>query len=173
MGIFDFFKRKKVPLERDIPVKPPMTTNNLFSENLGNEWLYRDYEKTEKYFLDQESINIGNTYSLHFTYNKLIKFYYKHRNDKVDAIDKCIYVCQKDIDLMPDFIEIWKKENPTYNFLPSIPSFKHLAIIYDQQGKFDEAIQVCEKALSFRLDDGTKGGYASRIQKIKKKAGIA
>lgn len=56
-----------------------------------------------------------------------------------------------------------------YTFDIWIPSFHRLAIIYEKQAKYDKAIKVCELALKYGLIDGTKAGFAGRIQKLKKK----
>ena len=40
----------------------------------------------------------------------------------------------------------------------------------EKQGKFIEAIELCNIAIKLGyIDDGTKGGYSSRIERIKKK----
>jgi hypothetical protein len=54
-------------------------------------------------------------------------------------------------------------------FLPQVPTFQNLANLLAEDGKFDEAIAVCETAISYALTDGTKGGFAERIQRIRKK----
>lgn len=56
--------------------------------------------------------------------------------------------------------------------ITSIP-YKKLAIIYEKEGNYSQAIQLCEEALSFGFtDDGTKGGMEGRLAKLKKKAGL-
>lgn len=51
--------------------------------------------------------------------------------------------------------------------------YKKLAIIYEKEGNYSQAIQLCEEALSFGFtDDGTKGGMEGRLAKLKKKAGL-
>src|SRR5699024_1146582 len=106
--------------------------------------------------------------------------YYKHRN-KEDMLNKCIEACKKDIDLYPiskdayikndinmlkQSRDIWDINSKDYNKYqkmiddytydsPRIPSFQRLAIIYDRLGKFEKAIEVCELAMYYDLDDGT------------------
>lgn len=53
--------------------------------------------------------------------------------------------------------------------LPVVPTFQFLATALTEDGKFDEAIEVCELALQYGLIDGTKSGFEGRISRIKKK----
>jgi len=55
-------------------------------------------------------------------------------------------------------------------FLPRVPTFQNLATLLTEDGKYDEAIAVCEAAITHELSDGTKGGFGERIQRILKKA---
>jgi hypothetical protein len=54
-------------------------------------------------------------------------------------------------------------------FMPSVPTFKYLAIVLTEDGKYEKAIEVCQKAMSYGVNDGTKGGFPARIERIKKK----
>lgn len=57
--------------------------------------------------------------------------------------------------------------------LPRVPSFECLATALAEDGKVEEAVRVCEAAVRYGLDDGTKGGYVGRAARIaKKKSGI-
>jgi hypothetical protein len=49
------------------------------------------------------------------------------------------------------------------------PVFKWLAIAMEEDGKFDEAVSLCRKAMDWKLDDGTKTGFPGRLQRIQKK----
>jgi hypothetical protein len=49
------------------------------------------------------------------------------------------------------------------------PVFKMMAITLDENQDFDEAIDVCQKALQWDLDDGTKTGFKGRMARIRKK----
>jgi len=53
--------------------------------------------------------------------------------------------------------------------LPRVVTFQHYATLLTELQEYEEAIIICEKAISYGLDDGTKGGYKGRIDKIKKK----
>ena len=45
---------------------------------------------------------------------------------------------------------------------------KSLAIVLQEDGKFKEAIALCQKAMELGLDDGTKTGYTGRIERLEK-----
>ena len=56
--------------------------------------------------------------------------------------------------------------------LPSFPTFKRLAIIYEKQKRYDEAIAVCERAIELGfINDGTEGQMPGRIARLMKKKG--
>lgn len=53
--------------------------------------------------------------------------------------------------------------------IPRVTTFQHYSTLLTELEEYEKAIKTCEKAISFGLDDGTKGGYQGRIDKIKKK----
>nr|DAL87918.1 MAG TPA: YbfG [Caudoviricetes sp.] len=143
----------------------------------------------------------GDPSALHFDYLELINYLYKHRKEDPIIMDECIEYCKADIALYPEFRKDYDKQDKKYwidriawykkqgysrdvysdledhikNFKPlniRIPSFQQLAIIYEQQKKFDEAIKICELALKYELKDGTKSGFKGRIARIEKKMGV-
>ncbi|WP_431785699.1 hypothetical protein [Paenibacillus lactis] len=136
---------------------------------MSEQFDWNNYERTELYFLEKAQQNLHDPYELHFVYNGFIKLYFKHRNTALDSEEKLILICQLDIDLFPDFREAWFTQNPTYNFLPRIPSFQKLIQIYERKHRIDEAIVICKLAIHYDLDDGTKGGFTGRLQKLEKK----
>jgi hypothetical protein len=53
--------------------------------------------------------------------------------------------------------------------LPPIPTFKDLAIALEEEKRYDEAVSVCEQAVAFDVEDGTKTGFTGRIERLRKK----
>jgi len=53
--------------------------------------------------------------------------------------------------------------------LPRVPSFQTLATVLAEDGAFEEAIEVCELALGYGLEDGTRSGFEGRITRIRRK----
>jgi tetratricopeptide (TPR) repeat protein len=135
-----------------------------------------------------------NHIDLHFTYNHLIDLCYKRRDEGPKWIERCINYCLEDIKIFPEFKKEYleeekarmlklanspftnKKERKKYlkeaeavTFNLRVPSFQRLAIIYDNQGRYAEAIEICQLALDYGLQDGTKVGFEGRIEKLRKK----
>lgn len=128
----------------------------------------KEYSFAEMVLLKALEVEDGNPTDRHFVYNTLIDLYYKQRDDRDDAIEKCITYCKRDIDSIDAFLTAWMTEYGDEE-PPRIPSFKRLAIIYEQQGHYAEAVDICELAMDRGLDDGTKGGFAGRKQRLQNK----
>ena len=109
-----------------------------------------------------------NPIDRHFAYNELITLLYKQRENRADAIDLCIKYCIEDIQR----IDAFKTANEArfHDGLPLIPSFDRLRIIYEKQGKYREAIQVCSKAIEVEAWDIESGNdqITKLIKKMKK-----
>lgn len=113
----------------------------------------------------------GRARDTHFLYQRIAEITYKKRSD-------------------PQMRELFKKTAAEHiskfkSFIPSIselfmtsegpapissPTFIWLATVFTEDGEYDRAIEVCNKAISLGLHDGTKGDYQGRIEKIMKKA---
>tara|TARA_R110002111_G_scaffold256979_4_gene324804 strand:+ start:8009 stop:8530 length:522 start_codon:yes stop_codon:yes gene_type:complete len=53
--------------------------------------------------------------------------------------------------------------------LPRISTFQQYATVLTEDGNYEKAISVCEKALEYGVHDGTKSGFEGRIARIRKK----
>lgn len=97
-------------------------------------------------------------------------------------IERVIDLCQQDICLEEQFrqyeLEKIKADlDMGYTDQTSMPrklanysSFKRLAIIYEKQQRYEDAIAVCQCAIEAgRLDDGTKGQMPGRMLNLQKK----
>lgn len=62
-----------------------------------------------------------------------------------------------------------RAKNTEFN-LPSYPSFTRLAIIYEKQERYLEAIDICELAERLGLSESNTKKYSDRIQHLTKKA---
>jgi len=122
----------------------------------------KDYAFAETVLLEAVEQDDGSATSTHFAYNELIDVYYKQRDDRDDAIEKCIEYCQKDIGIAAEFVA-------EFGEVPRIPAFKRLAIIYERQDRYEEALTVCDQALNIGTTDGTKGGFEGRKERLRKK----
>lgn len=102
----------------------------------------------------------------HFGYNHLIDLCYKMR-ESGNYLDECIKYCKLDIALFPKLIASF--QNKLGGVPPSIPAFPRLAIIYEKQGKFEEALEICDLAIKYNISDGTKSDFIGRREKLLKK----
>lgn len=171
------FYNDEIPWEDIKPVDVDSPKSNYgykkgafnFLENIG-KWASGngDYLLSEKLLL--KALEVSNNYTeKHAAHNSLIDMYYKQRDENPSALDSCIYYCIKDIEIVDGIEQEWFQHySMREEVKPPIPSFKRLAIIFEKQGKLDEAIEVCERAVKYKLDDGTKGGFEGRIRKLKK-----
>lgn len=150
------------------PVKATSQTSLSYLNGVGSSAINdKNYEFAELVLLKALDTDDNNSQDRHFVYNSLIDLYYKQRDDRDDAIQKCIRYCKEDIESIDVFLDAWMAE---YNEEPPrIPSFKRLAIIYEKQGNYERALEICERAIDQALDDGTKGGFEGRKQRIQNK----
>ena len=78
---------------------------------------------------------------------------------------KAIEACINQIKLSVEAKKLFKKDWGKDSGLPFHSGYTQLAIIYDKQGKFLEAIQVCEQAKT----QGWNGDWEKRITRYDKK----
>lgn len=152
--------------------------------NVGTNAISKDPSFAEMVILKALSANDDNPLNRHFVYNSLINLYYKQREKRSDAIDLCIKYCVEDIKRIEAFKLAYikeyediqnrlisrgqkKLEDKSEVNLPGIPSFDRLRIIYEKQGKFSEAIQICSKAIEVGAWDIEAGN--DQITKLMKK----
>lgn len=144
----------------------------------------------EKSLLDELKKAKGNPIKEHFALISLQDFYYKYRDLDSAYLNSCIQYCIQDITSLKSFVEAYKQEEITrfkrliptitkseiaveekriaeLSFPGNVPAFKRLAIIYEKQGKYSEAIEICDKAICFgQISDGTDGGFKARKEKL-------
>lgn len=96
----------------------------------------------------------------HFLRQNFADFYYK-----IGEYEKCEKLCLDDIADYSKYIR-----SLTYkDGVARVSSFHRLAIIYEKQGKYKEAIEISKQAIKKKQHDGTKKGYEGRIEKLQKK----
>lgn len=115
----------------------------------------------------------GHPIDTHFLYLNIVEFLYKQRNDpqmrilfKNMALEHILV-----FDLLIPVLYYKSGNNEDSMFLlPHVPTFQYLATVYAEDGEFGTAIEVCKRALGYGLEDGTRGGFIGRIERLKKKA---
>lgn len=143
----------------------------------------KKFDEAEKLLLKALEADDDNPIDRHFIYNNLIKLYYKQRNERTDAIEKCIYFCKEDIERLPEFFHHWNiqyppaPDLPKEASLPQCPSIDRLVIIYEKDKEYQKAIDLCKYAIELGLEVtwdlynarcGTNKGYKARIQRLEK-----
>jgi len=141
------------------------TQGELWNEGL-NLLLNREYKKAEKCLLKALKTKDDTLQYRHLTYNALIRLYYKLRDKRKDALEKCIHYCKEDINILPDFLKQEKKE---YGAVPTCTSVIQLAIIYEKKHEYQKAIDISNIAIKLGLEDDTKSGFLGRVERLKKK----
>lgn len=111
---------------------------------------------------------------LHFTYNQMVKTYYKDRAEP-EMLEAAIEACEKQIALAPQAAQLFRKEwedlakHADFKIrpfqLPSHTGFEQLAIILEKQKEYAKAIALCERA----AEQGWAGDWPGRIERCQKK----
>lgn len=110
-----------------------------------------------------------NPVDRHFLLQTLVTETYKHRRTDPVMAELCAKVAEIHLAEFPKLAQGLKKDMPNGS-LPWVLTFQHFATLLTEKQDFKRAIEVCEMALRYGLDDGTKSGYRGRIQRIKKKS---
>jgi len=146
-------------------------------EMKGYEFLIsKKYDMAERLLLQALDAKDDNPVDRHFVYNHLIDLYYKMRDVRKDALEKCVLFCRADIERLPTFLHQYRDVEG--ESAPDCPSVERLAIILEKHGELQGAIELCKRAIELGLDVrwdwynaqyGTNKGYKARIQKLEKK----
>ncbi|OYD09531.1 tetratricopeptide repeat protein [Paludifilum halophilum] len=103
-------------------------------------------------------------WALQVHYKEQAQYWYKQRNHQSEALEKTIRYCKKQIRYAPMAIRAHRMDPLSKGKLPHHYGYKQLAIIYDKQGKHDEAIRLCRQA----LEEGWNGDWEERIHRYRK-----
>jgi hypothetical protein len=106
-----------------------------------------------------------NPIDRHFLLLNIVTQTYKQRAAP-EMAEACLRVGQTHVAEFPQLVPYLMQE--FHDQLTRVPTFEHYATVLVERDRFSEAIQVCEAAIRFGLQDGTKGGYEGRIVRIKK-----
>lgn len=101
----------------------------------------------------------------HFELSENIPLYYKKRED--EGLEKTIETCRQQIELAPQAKAVFLEQYPD-QLLPSHRGYEQLVIVLDKQGKYDEAIRLCEQA----KNEGWSGDWDRRIVRYKAKGEV-
>ena len=148
---------------------------------------------TERTLISEYEKSTSNALDKHFSLISLQDFYYKYREINEQYLNKCIEYCMEDIVLLPQVqrqyiqdekaniqamkgiyskTEIEMKIEEIQPFMGVIPAFKRMAIIYEKQKKYAEAISMCEQAMEYYREINAVeyfNEFEEREKKLKKK----
>lgn len=123
----------------------------------------------------------SNTWQKYAEYREKINHYYSNFiNNELNQSDltKLENYCNKYLELIPDIIKSLKEEKSITNDTNVIINdqsyysfvYKKLVLAYEKQGNYQKAIDICQKSIDLGIiDDGTKGGFIGRAEKLSKK----
>ena len=133
------------------------------------EW----FKKADLYEIGKKILTEGekhydsnkNILDQHFFCLSAIRVYYTNRDNDPEALEKAIYYCKEQIKLAPKAKKQFLKESSSKT-LPVHTGYKQLAIIYEKQKRYAEALSISEEAFSegWNYEDCSK-----RIEKLKAK----
>lgn len=129
----------------------------------------------------------------HFTSIQLQALYYKYRDLDPQYLERCIHYCEDDISKLNILQDAYRKQEedrikklrPIYSkaeieeqlsqvthFEGGIPAFQRLAIIHEKAKNYQEAITICDFAISYYSSVGVaelSQNFAQRKQKLEEK----
>lgn len=131
-------------------------------ETIFNKLIYTNIDLFPKFESIFEKLEFTfKPVALHYYYNALCDFYYKKRKDNPQYFEKTKEICIKDLYIFPDYYE-----KIPFAYLPTVP---RLISILKQQGRIDDAINVCKFALFFGITDTHSAtGYKGRLERLLK-----
>jgi len=100
----------------------------------------------------------------HFTLQTKMEIYYRERETSPEAMETAINACKEQINIAPQAAAAFLKEYPEQS-LPAHAGYSQLRIILEKQGKFDEAIGLCEQAKK----QNWTGNWDKQIETLNKK----
>ena len=114
-----------------------------------------------------KATELGTTLSnRHFLLQSIVSESYSLRKD-----EEYKTLCEKFSEIhLKEFEQIFKTLKEEFKgFTPVVKTFQYYATLLTEKEEFEKAIKVCELAISYGLEDGTKGCYEGRISRIYKK----
>lgn len=99
----------------------------------------------------------------HFFLTDAIDKFYAMRDVNPRSVDLCLGICDLDIMNLHNYIE----EAGHADFYAISPT--RSAIILEKQGRIDEAIEICDKAIDLQVLDSNKQLFTVRKEKLQKK----
>lgn len=101
----------------------------------------------------------------HFLLQHIVEHTYKLRHDDPNMRELCERVGRQHLSEFGAIATAFKAEPG--GLPPVVPSFRALATVLAENCNYDDAVKVCETAVSFGAGDGTASGFQGRIERIR------
>lgn len=135
-------------------------------QNLSG-WFSKEKDRSIAYKLIEKAEELskteGSILDVHFLYGHKLSIYYKDR-DSPGGLEKAIESCKQQIAISKKAAKEFLKEYDG-SPLPSHKGYQQLAIIFEKQGKYTEAINLCKQA----AEQGWAGDWEKRVVRCNKK----
>ncbi len=105
-----------------------------------------------------------NPIDRHFLLMSIVDIAYKSRHYSEMAA-KCLEIAQLHLSEFSEIAPAIKRM--AGGTMPAVTTFQRYATLLCERGEFERAIKVCETAVMYGLRDGTKAGFAARIDRIR------
>ena len=102
----------------------------------------------------------------HFLLMGIVDQAYKLRSNP-DMATLCRRTAKMHLDEFPAIAPILAKEMG--GKLPRVSTFQQYATLLADEDDTERAIDVCNAAIAFGLDDGTKAGFSGRIERLQQR----
>ncbi len=149
---------------------------SIFGKSKTNSSFFDDIPTTK---LDEIEKKYNKVVRLHYKLLEKIEMDYRvviNMGDEFSPqMDGVIKDCLTDIGIAREFYNYCKEraeyyKEPIETQVPTYPSFKRLAIIYEKRKEYDKALEICQKAIDIGfIKDGTTGQMPGRAARLYKK----
>lgn len=157
-------KRASRPSQKAAPEAQQFTMRDggrRKADGVFEAWTHRDLDKMLE-VRHQKTHPVDR----HYLLLTLVDETYKLRKERPDMAKLCEEIAEQHLEEFPALKGPLAKSLD--GVLPRVPTFQKYATLLAEQSRFDSAIEVCELALSYGLQDGTKSGFEGRIARLRK-----
>lgn len=161
------------PLMRERRIDEGKITSNTQSKLAFLGILAEWFKKKEHYSIAKKILDEGEKFynqnddvlDLHYFCLSAIRVYYANRSEEAEALNNAIKYCKLQISLAPKVKKELKKKYPSSE-LPCHTGYQQLAIIYEKQNLYAQALDITREALEqgWNIEDCKK-----RIERLEKK----
>jgi len=163
MGWFSSFGRKKKKQKQEENISTVRQGKVVASDDVFKAWTSGNLDEM------LQVVNLQtNLIDRHFLLQAIVTESYKLRNQG-QFREICIEFAEKHLSEFPAIAPVLKEDMG--GKLPRVTTFQHYATLLTENKEYEKAVTICEQAIAYGLQDGTKSGFEGRIARIEKKSG--